>query len=323
MIKITDKIWYVLKPDHSDDLAYMCPYSESKDGEPLSNVSKMQATGRSWAGTGSQNVWKTDDKGNYIRDENQRLILDHVIPPKAGAEFISDNTPTTGFYVGSSVSRWSTSNKLFRVKDPRGFTVEIPTDNLATLLHHTTVVKGFVEEECVWGREGSNHILLPVNSEPYLETLDKMYTVANKLISVKDLKVGDWVKMFESKSEYYYLGKLKATWKLRGYSYETSWRIGEYGKRYNERYSDWVEIEDDKWVDVFLRPYNFNTPDGTKYSVEIPSKPKVVEVIKKDKLDVTTEEICWYCPARISNKTNITDTWMLREAKLASYKVKT
>lgn len=155
MIQIHKQIWYVLKPDHSDGLAYMCQFQTGKDGEPLSNVSKMQATGRSWARTNSQNVYKLKPDAktsyDYERDENNNVIVDHVVHAKHGEEFISDNTPTTGFYVGSSVSRWSTSNKLFRVKDPRGFTVEIPTDNLATLLHHTTVVKGVVQEACCWG----------------------------------------------------------------------------------------------------------------------------------------------------------------------------
>ena len=77
-------------------------------------------------------------------------------------------------------------------------------------------MNGVVQEACVWGREGNSHILLPVNSEPYLLTLDQMDTLENKLISVKDLKVGDWVKMFDNDKEYYYAGKTRSTWSLRG-----------------------------------------------------------------------------------------------------------
>lgn len=47
MIKISDKIWYVIKPEHEDNLAYMCGYDETKEGDPTSSVSKMQNTGRS------------------------------------------------------------------------------------------------------------------------------------------------------------------------------------------------------------------------------------------------------------------------------------
>lgn len=315
MIQIHKQIWYVTKPDHSDELAYMCQYLTGKDGEPLSNVSKMQSTGRSWAGTGSQNVWKTDEKGNYIRDENQRLIIDHVIPPKTGQEFIADNTPTTGFYVGSSVSRWSTSNKLFRVKDPRNFTVEIPTDNLATLLHHTTVVKGVVQEACVWGREGNNHILLPINSEPYLITLDQMDTLQNKLISVKELKIGDWVKFFEDKNEYYYAGKLKGTWAIRGYT-----NGGYYERNRGTQYSEWTEVKDDKWSDVFLRKTTYS--GKVAYHVETFSKPKIVEVLRNEPLSLTAEDYSWYCPQRVTNKTNFYDRWQRTESKLVSVESK-
>lgn len=321
MIKITEKIWYVLKPDHNDELAYMCPYDTNKEGEPLSNVSKMQDTGRSWARVNSQNVYKLKPDAktsyDYERDEKNNVVVDYVIPAKSGEEFISDNEPTTGFYVGSSVSRWSTSNKLFRVKDPRGFTVEIPTDNLATLLHHTTVVKGVVTEPCVWGREGNNHILLPVNSEPYLITLDQMDTLNNKLVSMKDLKVGDWVKMFEDPNEYYYAGKLKGTWSLKGYTTHYSYSYRSDNKTV---YSEAVEIEDDKWTDVFLRKVTYS--GEPKYYVETFSKPKIVEVIKNEPLDIAVEDYSWYVPQRVTNKSNLYDRYGRIEAKLIGVKQK-
>lgn len=315
MIKISNKLWWVLKPEHNDELAYMCPYDCNKEGEPLTNVVKMQATGRSWAGIRSQDVWKTDDKGNYLRDENKRLIVDYTKPAQSGEEFVAENTPTKGFYVGSSVSRWSTSNKLFRVKDPRNFTVEIPTDNLATLLHHTTVVKGVVQEECVWGREGNNHILLPINSEPYLITLDQMDTLKNKLISVKDLKVGDVVKMFEDKNEYYYAGKIKGTWRLRGY--DTG---GYWDRNRATTYSEWIELKDEKWTDAFLRKNTYS--EKTSWSVETFSKPKIVEIVKHEPMEISVEEYSWYCPQRVENKTNLYDRWRHLERKLVDVEYK-
>lgn len=302
MIKIHKQLWYVIKPEDKENLAYMCQYECGKDGQPLSNVVKMQYTGRSWA--------RIYTGASY-----------HERIPVEGKEFIVDNTPTSGFYVGCSVSRWSTSNKLFRVKDPRGFTVEIPTDNLATLLHHTTVIKGVVQEECVWGREGNNHILLPVNSEPYLITLDQMDTLENKLISVKDLKVGDWVKMFEDETLYYYAGKIKGTWKLRGYKYETSWTFNTYGQRRDYVYSDWVESKDDKWTDAFLSEYKYSSK-GEKYRVQTFSKPKIVEVVKHEPISVAQDEYSWYCPQRVENKTNLYDNWRMLERELIAVEEK-
>lgn len=317
MIKIHKQLWYVVRPDDSENLAYMSQYEQGKDGEVLSNVSKMQATGRSWAQTNSQNVWKKDENGEYVRNEQGQLIVDHVIPSKPGAEFVTNNVPTKGFYIGDSVSRWSTSNKLFRVTDPRGFMVEVPTGNISTLLHHTTVINGVVDSECVWGREGNNHILLPVNSEPYLITLDQMDTLSNKLISVKDLKVGDWVKMFEDKNEYYYAGKLKGTWSIRGYTHHYSYSYRDQGR---SAYSNWVDIEDEKWTDVFLRKQTYS--EKTSYSVETFSKPKIIEIVRHEPLSVAVEEYSWYCPQRVTNKTNFYDRRQRTESKLVSVQFK-
>lgn len=322
MIKIHEKLWFVKGVDREDDLAYMCQYAEDKDGNVLSNVVKMQSTGRSWASVGTQNVWKRNEDGSMVYDENKRPVVDHVKPARDGEEGFIDNIPTKGFYVGSSVSRWSTSNKLFRVKDPRGFTVEIPTDNLATLLHHTTVINGIVQEECVWGREGNNHILLPVNSEPYLITLEQMDTLENKLISIKDLKVGDWVKLFDDDNEYYYAGKIKGTWKIRGYSYETSWSFDSYGQRKNVRYSDWVEVKDDKWTDVFLLKCPYHKSDVDKYSVTTFSKPKIVSVLRHEPMALAVEQYSWYCPQRVVNKTDVYDRWSYAEKELISVEEK-
>lgn len=321
MINIAKQLFVVKGVDREEELAYMSPYQTNKDGDPLANIAKMQATGRSWASVGPKQVYKlkSDAKTSYDydRDSDGRVIVDYTIPARKGEEFIFDNTPVSGFYVGSSVARWSTSNKLFRVKDPRNFSVEIPTDNLATLLHHTTVVKGVVQEECVWGREGNNHILLPVNSEPYLTTLDQMDTLQNKLISVKDLKVGDWVRMFEDKNEYYYAGKLKGTWSIRGYSHHYSYSYRDQG---TSAYSEWVDVVDEKWTDVFLRKYSYS--EKTTYHVETFSKPKIVEVLRNEPLALEAEDYSWYCPQRVTNKTNFYDRWQRTESKLVSVESK-
>lgn len=325
MIKISEKIWYVKGVDREDELSYMCPYAETKDGEPLANVSKMQETGRNWASIGPKSVYKLKPNPghsyDYERDENGRVIVDHVIPAREGEEAIANNKPLTGFYVGSSVSRWSTSNKLFRVKDPRGFTVEIPTDNLATLLHHTTVVNGVVQEECVWGREGNNHILLPVNSEPYLITLDQMDTLDNKLISVKDLKAGDWVKFFEDDREFYYFGKVKVTWSVTPYNYKNygySWS----GRNSRETvYGETKVVKDDKWLDVFLYKYEHQS-NQAKWYAEHPSKPKIVKIIKHEKIEVDKENLGLYLPDRVKNKVYARGDWYYHESKIVEVEYK-
>lgn len=318
MIKIHKKLWFVKGVDRDDDLSYMCQYEEGKDGEPLANVAKMQSTGRSWAGK-REVKYKIKENGDYERDEYGRAQVE-TCEYKHGEEGIIDNCPVNGVYVGSSVARWSTSNKLFRVKDPRGFTVEVPTDNIATLLHHTTVTNGVVQEACVWGREGNNHILLPINSAPYLETLGKMDQLANKLIPVSDLKTGDWVKFFENDREYYYAGKVRGSWSIRGHYYETNWSSFNYGKRRNEEWSEWVDVQDDKWVHLFLYKYSSTSEN---YYTETPSKPKIVEVLRNEPMTLNINEISWYCPQRIDNKVGtILGDWRNYEQKLSKIEVK-
>lgn len=318
MIKISDKIWYVIKPGHEDNLAYMCGYEETKEGNPTSSVSKMQSTGRSWARIGAKNIYKMES-GMYVRDENNNVIIEGVEPAKDGIESIEENIPTAGFSIGDSVSRWSTDNKLFRVKDPRGFTVEVPTGNIATLLHHTTVVKGIVQEECVWGREGNSHILLPINSEPYLITLDQMDTLENKLISIKDLKVGDWVKFFNDDNEYYYAGKMRGTWSLRGVN--RKYDYSRYG-RADEVYSESVEIKDDKWTELFLYKYSWSK-DGDKWATSSPSKPKIVQVLRNAKMEIEAKNISIYCPERVKNKSGLNDgDWYYVQGELVGIEFK-
>lgn len=268
MIKIYPQLWFITDDTRENNLSYLCQYETTESGDVAANVKKMQETGRSWAKKSG-----TDDTGTTI-----------------------DNTPTQDIYVGCSVSRWSTSNKLFRVTDPRGFTIEIPTDNLATLLHHTTVVKGVIQEECVWGKEGNNHILLPINSEPYKLSREQQDTLGNKLIPISGLKVGDWVRFFGGDIEYYFLGRVKITWNVRGHRpYRNSW----YGGKQKEEFSDWYEIEDKKYVNLFIRKLGQD-----KWCAETPSKPNIVEVLRNESLNIDLKAVEYglYAPERVTNK---------------------
>lgn len=280
MIKIHDKLWFIVKnaKDKNDkavdgNLAYMCQYELNKTGGVSSSTASMQRTGRRWVGNHSK-----------------------------GYEEIVDNTPVKGIYVGSSVSRWSTSNKLFRVEDPRGFTVEIPTDNLSTVLHHTTVVRGVIQEECVWGRDGGNHILLPVNSEPYILTRQNQDTLENKLIPISNLDRGDIVKFFGDTNEYHFYGRVKLSWSVtpyraRSYNY---WNSSKKDAEYAER----EVIEDDKYLNLFLRKTESTLgKKDIEWKGVTPTSPKIIEILGNEVFEVNPEKIRWvYCPERVTNK---------------------
>lgn len=261
-----------------DSLAYMTYYEDNEA------FNKRKSTGVSWASSSGRTWNPTTRQHDYDFDVEGVVI---------------DNSPVEGVYIGSSVSRWSTSNKLFRVKDPRGFTVEVPTDNIATLLHLTTVTNGVVKEPCVWGREGNNHILLPVNSEPYLDTLEKMDTLANKLIKVKDLQAGDMIELFDDSNtwEYVYLGRAKITWKVIPYEVKR-WhrRESESQKTY---YPEEI-IEDTKWENVFAYRYKDTQKE---WSYESKANPKIVKVIGQiEDLESIRSKLKLYSPSRITSR---------------------
>lgn len=83
---------------------------------------------------------------------------------------ILQNTPQTGFKIVDVVSRYSTSNKFYRILDPRGFELEISAANLLELMFSSTIENGVIKSECVWGKQTSA-ALVPVNSEHYKDYL--------------------------------------------------------------------------------------------------------------------------------------------------------
>lgn len=115
-----------------------------------------------------------------------------------------DNSPTTGFQILNVESRYSNDNKVFRLKDPRGFLLEIYTGNLEVILQTSDILKGgYIAEPCVWGRQGSNNILVAVSSEAY-KTSAKF--AESKTTDMKTVVPGDILK-FKTGPEEIYLGE--------------------------------------------------------------------------------------------------------------------
>lgn len=63
---------------------------------------------------------------------------------------IWDNEPSHGFKIMESVSRYSTSNKLWRILDPHNVEFEVSTDVMENIIHSATITKGLIENRCVW-----------------------------------------------------------------------------------------------------------------------------------------------------------------------------
>lgn len=80
-----------------------------------------------------------------------------------GVEF--DNDPVEGFKILQAVSRSMTSNKLFRIEDPRGFVVEMPAHNLQSVIDATNIEKGSIVGKCYWSTNIAGWQLTPLGSE--------------------------------------------------------------------------------------------------------------------------------------------------------------
>lgn len=115
---------------------------------------------------------------------------------KEGTGVFMDNKPQTGFEISGWGSRYSTDNKVFDIKDPRGFSLEIYAKNLVELIQSTTIINGVVQDECIWGRRAGVNVLI--------STKDKNYQTAivSKALTIKDVKIGDEVLVGNNKLIY-------------------------------------------------------------------------------------------------------------------------
>lgn len=85
----------------------------------------------------------------YASNNAKRVDVFEIIDKKIAPQ-VWFNDPLPGFKVSSTVSRYSTSNKLWRIVDPRGVEFEISTDAFEEIVMNSTIVKGEIMDECVW-----------------------------------------------------------------------------------------------------------------------------------------------------------------------------
>lgn len=134
-LKFSDKLYVGFQTDRYKNaesprtLGFAVPYDDTKASQ------SRQETVDRWAG----------------KDHTPRIL---------------DNVPLSGFKIVDTVARYSTSNKLFRVEDPRGFELEIPVDNLLHLIENSTIVNGLVVGEYVWAQRNGVY-LISANSPEY------------------------------------------------------------------------------------------------------------------------------------------------------------
>lgn len=196
-IKIPDQLYVGVQGKKEFDttnppLAFAIPYATS--GPFKKNYEGSKPTVDHWSGYKQQH--STYD---YTTNPPTR------IPPPEQTEHgkIIDNEFREGFYFEKAVTRWETSNKFFRINDPRGFQLEIDSANLGDILLNSHISKGYLVGKFRWARFGGKAYLVR-------EDHPSVLAVTNPAVKrdKKTLNVGDEV-FFSSDptAKYIYCGK--------------------------------------------------------------------------------------------------------------------
>jgi hypothetical protein len=111
-----------------------------------------------------------------------------------------DNAPQWGITLG----RNSWRDEVF-MEDPRGFSVSVRMDHVLQLLKECIMVDGVIQAPCVWARTNGQNMLLVVGSETH-QLAQTQTRLANTKVSVKHVKLGDWVTL-QNGVQGVYLGK--------------------------------------------------------------------------------------------------------------------
>ena len=121
-----------------------------------------------------------------------------------------DNVPLTGFRVADNVRRSRTQNVVWRIEDPRGFELEISSDNFLNLLFESTMTNGEIKDELVWAREKGNNLLVSTSSGLYKTAIENT-TRKTSTVSARDVRPGNVVILSNSEykgKEVEYLGRM-------------------------------------------------------------------------------------------------------------------
>ena len=194
--KIYVTIQYRANANNEDGhLGFASPYTRD------AAFQKRKATQDSWAyGNCTVTIDENDDV-TFEAGANSKVDAASAFIGGWYPKIIS-NEPVEGFEIAQSIRRygWSGSgNVVWRITDPRGFDLEISSDNFASIISCVDMEKGRIKGKCVWGREGSKNILLPEASEPYQEALARTKKV-NARVGLKDIQIGDTVDLLTAKA---------------------------------------------------------------------------------------------------------------------------
>lgn len=224
---------------------------------------------------------------------------------------IWDNEPLTGISIGEEVRRWSTSNVVWRVNDPRGFQLEISSGNMAYLLGNCDIIKGVIQEELMWVRDGADNYLLPTASEEF-KTYQRNSKAKASNTKIKDLTVGDRISLLTGESGTY-LGMYSCVRLGSGYGDGSIIGVKRYHIVRDESHGDEIRyVAKASWKGISID--KAGAEENKDYSDEINENiadlysPNRADYVCKDKFNVKevlqTMDIIPYVPDNKPNAWN-------------------
>lgn len=193
-----------------------------------------------------------DEKNKLRKETSWNNWRDEKIEPD---DF--DNEPTRGFVLnkkaGDYSGYWGNHRQAYcRVYDPRGFKFEITINNLLYILENCDCLKGKgLDGEFVYGWDGKDLILIPVDSPDYKEIKTRTDKIQNgKRFKGKDLIIGA-TYLTKNEEKWVYMGRFDKWEKLiNRFRKKWYWSLNE------DRDGKWEFDLDDTWT---LMPNDKNT----------------------------------------------------------------
>lgn len=238
-----------------------------------------------------------DEKGKLRKETSWQGWRDENIPNE-----IYDNEPMEGFVLNKKVGGdrygWNPRQTYTRVYDPRGFEFEITIPNLLWILENCNCIKGKgLEGEFVYGWDGKELVLVPVESSDYKEIQEKNKVIHNNtFIKARDLIIGATYEDLNG-NQYVYMGKSKP-WKRQSNYYYHESRSYYYGRDREEGYEYPL---DDTWLISKCNSHYYNAKLTYYRSIQ-EEKNEFFFIL----LGNSDAEYSWYRENRVTHMKTIT-----------------
>lgn len=190
---------------------------------------------------------------------------------------IIDNIPMVGFRLTKDIrtGQYGAVDK-WRIEDPRGFELEITSPNLAELLSLGTFEKGEILDQCLWGRDGANNVLVSIESEIYKEAVVSTQ-IANSTASWKDVKIGHNI-VLQNGVNGVYLGK-----------YHTLTR--EYHGNSSKEIDSVLSISKNLMHAIHSPTTTATYPNGILTDLHFIASPSLSQITATDELSIAEAEL--------------------------------